>query len=420
MGPPFFDRATTAAYFAAQMRFQYQAIADDGRTLTGHVEADTSRKAYRELVKRGIRPTSVVPAVAHVHSVRRWRRRNPRRGEYLHILKQLQVLVRGGIPVAEAVAALAESATHPVLIAAFNQLHTGLRHGERFPDAFARAFSIFPPYIHRIIETGDLSGRLSEALADAATEVERDEKFRSELRNSIVYPVFLSIAGLSAVIFMFVFVVPRFAAMFRGKYDQLPLLSYVVIAGGMWVREHSLAGALTLGAGGVVIAYALQQPELRERLRDTVVRLPFLGYWLSEIETARWAAVLARLLENRVPLMPALDLARRSLRSSEAQTRMAHVERAVRGGRPLAVALEDSHILPPTSLSLIRVGERSGNLPEMTRRVADIYDEIVRNRLRAMLSIIEPAAILLIGGIIGLVAVAIFLAITTINKVPGL
>lgn len=402
------------------MRFQYQALAADGQTLTGHVEAASSREAYRELVDRGIQPTSIAPALAQGQNGWRWRRRNPRRSDYLHILKELQVLMSGGIPVAEAVAVLADSATHPVLVAAFDQLHAGLRHGERFPHVFARAFSMFPPYIHRIIETGDLSGRLSEALADAAAEVERDDRFRSELRNSIVYPTFLSVAGVSAVIFMFVFVVPRFAAMFRDKYDQLPWLSYTVIAGGMWVREHLLIGVVAVAVFGIFVAYAFQQKELRERLRDGLVRLPFLGDWLSEVETARWAAVLARLLENRVPLMPALDLARRSLRGSEVRTRMAHVERAVRTGRPLAVALDDSHVLPPTALNLIRVGERSGNLAEMTRRVAEIYDESVRNRVKVMLSIIEPVAILLIGGVIGLVAVAIFLAITTINKIPGL
>jgi general secretion pathway protein F len=108
------------------------------------------------------------------------------------------------------------------------------------------------------------------------------------------------------------------------------------------------------------------------------------------------------------------------LRGSDMQARMAQVERAVRSGRALAAALDDHHLLPTTALSLIRVGERSGNLPEMMRSVAAIYHEIVKNRVKAILAIIEPTAILLIGGMIGLMAVAIFLAITTINNVPGL
>jgi general secretion pathway protein F len=151
-----------------------------------------------------------------------------------------------------------------------------------------------------------------------------------------------------------------------------------------------------------------------------MARLPLLRDGLVEIETARWAAVLARLLENRVPLLHSLELAQGALRSRDIQLRLGQVERRVRAGESLAAALRDIAFLPTTALSLVRVGERSGNLPEMMRSVAQIYDEIVRNRIKATLSIIEPTAIVLIGGAVGVVAVAIFLAITTINKVPGL
>jgi len=404
------------------MRFHYHALASDGRSLSGEVDAASSRGAYRELVRRGVQPTAITPAPLHEARGAGFfsRQRKASRKDYLYVLKEFHVLTAGGVPVAEAVAALEESAAHPALATAFGQLHAGLRRGERFSESFARCFPQFPSYIHRIVETGDTSGRLGEALADAAAEIEREEAFRGELRNAMVYPSFLVLAGIAAVLFMFVFVVPRFAAMFHGKYDQLPYLSYLVIAGGMWVRSNLLLGAMIIVALGAAIAYVAQQPDLRARCRAWLSALPLLGRWLLEIETARWAAVLARLLENRVPLMTSLDLARRSLRGAEAQARMTQVERAVRAGRPLAVALGDNHILPPTALSLIRVGERSGNLPEMTRSVATIYDEIVKNRIKATLSIIEPVAIVVIGAVIGMVAVAIFLAITAINKVPGL
>lgn len=410
------------------MRFHYQAVATDGRALSGQLDAPSSRGAYRELLRRGVRPTAIAPAAPAaarpqpgVHSLGSIRaRRGPSRRDTLYMLKELHVLVAGGVPIAEAVAALESAAPHPALAVAFAGLHAGLRRGERFPAAFSRCFPSFPAHIHRIVETGDMSGRLAEALSDAAAEIEREARFRTELRQALVYPAFLVAAGLCAILFMFVFVVPRFAAIFLGNYDALPFISYVVIAGGMWVREHLAIGSFALVAIGGGIAYLAQRGEMRDRLRTALARLPLLGAWLADVETARWAAVLARLLENRVPLMTSLDLARRSLRGTEMQARMAQVERAVRAGRPLAAALDDNRILPGTALSLIRVGERSGSLPEMTRSVAAIYDEIVRDRIKAMLSIIEPVAIVAIGGIIGLVAVAIFLAITTIDKVPGL
>jgi general secretion pathway protein F len=401
------------------MRFQFQALQQDGRLVTGQVEAASPRGAYRDLRARGIQPTAIVPAASRVRSGFATRKKAGRRDE-LYLLKELHVLVAGGVPIAEAVAALEEAATHPALAAAFARLQIGLRHGERFAVAFTRCFPAFPAYVHRIIEAGDISGRLGEALADAAAEVEREARFVTELRNALVYPAFLIAVGLLAILFMFVVVVPRFAVMFRGKFDQLPWLSYVVIAGGMWVREHLMLGAMVGTAVAAGLTYAFREPEIRNRLRGRLARLPVLGGWMAEVETARWAAVLARLLENRVPLMTSLELSRRALRGSQIQGGMIQVERAVRSGRALAAALEDHHILPGTALSLIRVGERSGNLPEMMRSVAAIYDEIVRNRIKVVLAIVEPAAILLIGGVIGLMAVAIFLAITSINNVPGL
>jgi general secretion pathway protein F len=166
--------------------------------------------------------------------------------------------------------------------------------------------------------------------------------------------------------------------------------------------------------------YGVQQPAWRAQARESLSRLPFLRDWLIDVETARWAGVLARLLENRVPLLQSLELARTALRSREVQQRLIQVERLVRTGGTLAKALDEHRFLPPTALSLVRVGERSGSLAQMMRSVATIYDDIVRNRIKAVLSLVEPIAILLIGGAIGLVAVAIFLAITSINNVPGL
>jgi general secretion pathway protein F len=401
------------------MRFHYQALQADGRVLTGQVDAESPRRAYRDLARRGIRPTAITPAATRVRTGFAARKKAGRRDE-LYLLKELHALVAGGVPIAEAVGALEEAAAHPALAGALARLHAGLHRGERFAAAFARCFPAFPDYIQRVIEAGDMSGRLGEALADAAAEIEREARFRGELRGALVYPAFLIGVGFLAILFMFVVVVPRFAVMFRGKFDQLPWLSYAVIAGGMWIREHLMLGTIVGSAIAAGVVYAVREPEIRNRVRARLARLPLLGGWLAEIETARWAAVLARLLENRVPLMASLELARRALRGSGTQARMVQVERAVRSGRALAAALEDNHLLPTTALSLIRVGERSGNLPEMMRSVAAIYDEIVKNRVKTILAIIEPTAILLIGVVIGLMAVAIFLAITTINNVPGL
>jgi general secretion pathway protein F len=401
------------------VKFRYQALQPDGRLVAGQIEAPSSRSAHRDLVRRGVQPTAISAAGQAAAAASRRRRRAGAR-DHLFVLKELHALVAGGVPLAEAVTALAEGGDHPSLAAPLGDLYGGLRRGERFSEAFQRAFPVFPAYVHRLIEAGELSGRLAESLADAAAETEQNARVRTELRNALVYPMFLVGFGTLAVLFIFLVVVPRFAVAFKGRFDQIPWLSYWVIVGGMWMRGHLLVSGLAVAAVAVAAIYLLRQPDAGDRLLRLLGRVPGARDWLVEIETARWAAVLARLLENRVPLMQSLELARTALKSADIQLRLAQVERNVRTGAGLARALDDHRFLPTTALSLVRVGERSGNLPEMMRSVASIYDDIVRNRLKAILSIIEPVAIVLIGGVIGVVAVAIFLAITSINKVPGL
>src|SRR5262249_10037026 len=142
--------------------------------------------------------------------------------------------------------------------------------------------------------------------------------------------------------------------------------------------------------------------------------------WSADVEVARWAAILARLLENRVPLIQSLELARTPLRRRDIQLVLGRVERDVRAGAALAAALHDSAFLAPTALAMIRVGERSGRWPAMVRSLASLYEEQVRNRPRTVLAIVEPIAIVIIGAFVGVVAIAIFQAITSINNVPGL
>ena len=399
------------------MKFRYEAMQQDGRKVVGQIESPSLRSAHRDLIRRGMQPMVIDRATV---AARHRGRRSVDSRDLVDLLQGLQTLVAGGVPLVEALTALNEASDHPVLASAFGDLIAALRRGEPFCKAFERCFPWLPGYIHRLVEAGELSGRMAEALTDAAAQMEAERKLRSELATAMVYPVFLMAFGLAAVLFIFVMVVPRFAILFAGKMDRLPLISAVVINAGLWVNAH-----LVLLAGGLVAlaaatAAALGRPAVRRRGFALLLGVPLLRGWLLEVETARWAAVLARLLENRVPLLASLELARTVIRGADLQLRLAQVERGLRGGGTLSAAMEDTGLLPPTALTLIRVGERSGSLPAMVRNVAKVYDETVRNRLKAVVTIIEPVAIVFIGGVIGLVAVAVFLAITSVNDLSGL
>src|SRR5579885_315350 len=241
------------------MKFQYQALQPDGRATTGQIEALSIRSAHRDLVRRGVQPTSIAVAADRARG-RAATKRKARRRDHLYVLKEMHALIAGGVPIAEALAALADATENAALAVAYAELNAGLRRGERFSAAFARCFPAFPTYIQRLIEAGELSGRLAESLADAAAQMEHEGRVATELRNALVYPAFLIGFGILAILFIFIVVVPRFATMFRGKYDAIPWLSYVVIVGGMWLHDHMLLAATIGAALAVAIAYAVLQP----------------------------------------------------------------------------------------------------------------------------------------------------------------
>ena len=158
--------------------------------------------------------------------------------------------------------------------------------------------------------------------------------------------------------------------------------------------------------------------DLASDLMDTLARLPLLGQWYSETDTAKWAMVMSAMLTSRVELVGALALASRGVRVSRRRAMLDRALAAVRGGQPLSAALETENALTATGYNLIRVGEQSGQLPEMMRSLATLYEENSSRRMKRVLTLIEPVAILCIGAFIGIIFIGVILAITAVNNVP--
>lgn len=397
-------------------RFRFEAMSAEGVLLQGSLAADSERAAARALDRRGL---SVVVLVADGGGeVRRstGRVRRLRLQDMVVAFHELATLLQSGVALAEAVASQSRSAHHPHLLASFESISIGLRRGQSFSDALAAADLPLPPYFLTLIRAGEQAGLLAQSLADGVAQMEYDDQVRGEIRQALTYPAVLVTAGLGAVVLMFTFVVPRFAALLKHG-AELPWLAWAVLNGGMFTREYILwiLGALALA--GVLVARSFAAPETRARWHERLERLPVIGPWRVESETASWAKVLATLLANRVPLLDALGLAQASVRSPQRRARLDETARAVRAGTPLADALEEQSALTATGYNLVRVGERSGELPAMLRSLAKLCENAGRVRMKQFLALLEPAAIMVIGAIIGVIMIGIILAITSANDI---
>ena len=234
---------------------------------------------------------------------------------------------------------------------------------------------------------------------------------------ALTYPSILVIAGLSAVLFVFLVVVPRFSAMLASSTEPLPFLSALVLSIGMTLSENKSVVFGTIILLAVSIMWASRQPAIRDQFRQWLSSLPILGAWLKESEIARWSSMLGTMLRHGVDLIQALDLAKETLTIRALKNRLDQISKMVRSGQALSSAMSDQDVFSDTALSLVQVGEESGELAHMLKSLSTLYEDSGRQRMKRFLLILEPAAIIIIGILIGGIVTAIMLAITSINQV---
>jgi general secretion pathway protein F len=396
--------------------FMYNALTGGGHSVNGELVAEHERAALRELRRRGLVPLSL--AIAAQASRRRLLlRKRVNFEDHIGLLNELAILIEAGVNLNEAVEIAARSPTFHIFGDGLANLGRDLRRGVSLPVAVRSNITSFPSYVYQLIEAGNATGSLTSGLKDASLQMQFDDRVRKDIRNALIYPMFLVSMGIASTLFIFMFVVPRFAAMLKGRWELLPAFPRAIFATGLFLRDnfYSLIVVAALLAAALYLLW--RGTSLRAQLQELSIRLPLLGRFLLEAEAGRWTAMLATLLQNRIPLVQSLALARDSLRVASLKGRLAQAERAVRGGSALGMALADYGIFDETLVNLIQVGERSGRLAEMLKSAAALAEQKGRDRIKRVMALLEPAAILVIGVVIGAIVISLFTAIVSINNV---
>lgn len=400
---------------AETLRFRYKAVDQGGRDVSSEVAARSERDALRALDAQGLTVVSLQPAA---EDARRFRRAKASTRELQLVLQEFATLLEAGVTLVVALGSLAKSSHHPQLTNAFRSMERAVRRGESFSAAFRDAGLPLPPYFLQLVEAGEATGRLAEAFESGVRQYQYDQQVAGELRSALVYPLVLVGSGISAVLIIFLWVVPRFGGLLAQHGDRMPTLSRWVIGSGVWLSDHVWLVAAVVAVACAGLYAVLSRPSVRTAAAHAAVRLPLVGDWMVEAEVGRWSSTLSALLAGRVELLRALALAAESVQLEFLRNRLQRVARAVKGGTALSVALREHNALNPTGYDLVAVGEASGELPKLLAALARLYETTGRDRMKRVLQLIEPIAIILIGIVIGVIVTAIILAITSVNDVP--
>lgn len=395
--------------------FEYSGLDSQGRKKNGTIDGPGRKAVSLQLRSQGIYPTELreTSAQRRTHWVSR-RFGRPRKlppGELAAATRQMATLLGAGLPLDDALNTVNEQADQPLLSRTFAKIREEVVQGGTLHQALAAHRHIFPDLFINMIQVGEDSGTLDKAMHRLADFLENQARMRARIQAALAYPLLMTLVGSGVLVFLFTFVVPKITGMLDELGQALPWPTLLLIA----LTDFLASWWWLLGLLLIGVLFALKRYRDTEagRMRtDTLVlKIPLFGRLLQLIATARFARTLGTLLENGVPLLRALDIARNLLTNRVLNVAVETATLRVKEGGSLAAALKQSAVFPPMLAQVTAAGEKSGQLEEMLFRVADTYEHQTDLSVTSMLSLLEPLMILVMGTVVGFVVLAILLPI---------
>ena len=398
--------------------FAYKGLDEGGRNVKGVVESESARSARSRLRKGGIYPTEVVEeSTSPQGAALAWRpSARVTSADLALISRQLATLLSAGIPVVEAISAVGEQSERPAATRVLSHLRDAVSQGTSLADAMSEHPTVFPELYVGMVRAGETAGALDLVLERLATHTEAQTRLRARVRNALAYPVIMSCISGGIVLLMLGFVVPKVTRIFADQEAELPLLTRILLGASNAITESwwlLLLILLALIAAGTAI---VRRPDGRTWVDRKLLSTPLVGPILTKVAVARFSSTLATLLGNGIPLLGALELAGRVIGNEALRGAIEEARTAIREGQSVAEPLRRSGLFPPLLTRMIAVGERSGELEPMLERVADAYEQDVESSLAGLTAVLEPLMIVVMGGVMIFVVLAILLPIFEINS----
>ncbi len=394
--------------------YEYKGVTSLGKQVSGVQDGEGLKAVRAKLRKDGI----VVLEIREGSSVRAAGRREirfgsgrVRLGDLANATRQLATLLSSGLPLMDSLTVLVEQEEAPGLKSALSSVRDSVREGASLADALKANPKVFSQLYMNMVSAGEASGALELALDRLADFLDEQVRFRGRFAAALAYPALMTVIGVGVLFFLFAFVMPRVVGMFEDMRQQLPFITLALL----WVVNFfsTLWWVILIVLGGA--AYYLRRhfstPLGKAWLDARMLRLPVFGSLIRMIAISRFTRTLGTLLQSGVPTLTALDIVRSVVGNTVLADAIQKARENVREGEPIADPLRRSGLFPPVVVQMVAVGEKSGELEKMLLKISDSFDRTVETRITALMSLLEPVIILVMGLIVGFIVVAILLPI---------
>jgi general secretion pathway protein F len=402
--------------------YSYRASTTEGKVIEGIMEASDDGTVSLKLQEMGLIPVRI-GSIARQNILSReiewpWRRKKVRHKDLLVFTQELHTLVRAGFPLDRSLAVLGQLAESQALAEIIQDVLKEVKGGKSFSEALAKYPEIFPKVYINMVRAGEAGGILEEILGRLVLYLETSEDLRSYIVGAMIYPALLSVVGLVSVTILTLFVVPRFASIFKDMGVPLPLPMAVLSGLSSFFSRYWWLVLMMILLSAFYLKRRLESEEGRLQWDRWLLRIPLVGIVLRKIEVARFSRTLGTLLHGGVPLLQSMTIVRDIIGNQSIARTIEPIRNGIKKGEGIAQPMKKSAVFPPLAMHLIEVGEESGKLDSMLIQVADVYDAEVRSSIKNLIAFFEPALILLMGIIIGTIVVSMLMAIFSINDIP--
>lgn len=407
-------------------QFRYRATDQEGRIVEGTLDAAEVGVVVARLHDRGLIPLRIggeeggTPAAGgfRIKLPQLRKRTSVNKRELLVFTQELSTLLTAGLPLDRSLASLADVSDNPVLRTAVTEVLQAVQGGKSLAEALGAHEAVFPSIYVNMVSAGEHGGFLDQVLDRLSDYLERAQELREELTSAMMYPLFVTVVMGMSMIFLLTFVVPRFTDLFATSGTAMPVPTQILLA-----VSNALARfwwLLVLIVAGAVYGFRQWVSTPRGRLAwdQRKLRMAVLGDVIRKTEVASLTRTLGTLLRSGVPMLQALGIVRQILSNQVIGRAVSEVEVGAREGAGIADPLARTGVLPPIAVQMIKVGEETGRLDEMLLGAADHLEKDVRNTLRRLISLVEPAMILVMGVGIGFIVVSMLLGIFSVYDLP--
>lgn len=397
-------------------QFSYKAIGRDGKSIQGSLEAGGLDLASRQLRSQGLTLLKLEAGNSGAsEQTDTLQGKPPGRQDVLSMTSELAVLLRAGLPLDRALKVLIDMASEPAMDQLLRELLSQVKGGKALSTALQPYDQVFGTFYINMVRSGEASGHMSSVLERLVEYLENAKQTRDSVVSALIYPCILLFVAVLSIVGMLGFVVPQFETLFADMGEALPLMTQGVIAFSEFVKSWGLLLFIVAVGGGWYFRNWAATDAGRVILHNRLLKMPIAGGIIFEFEVSKFARTAGTLLGNGVSLLKAISIAIETVDNKVIKEALAVLPPAVKAGKRMSVALDNTGLFTPMVIQMIRVGEESGSLGEMLLELAKVFDGHVQTGIKRGLAFLEPVLILVMGFFIALIIISILLGILSVN-----